>query len=346
MQDKPLLEVQDLSVRFHVHGGTVQAVRNISFNIHEGETLCIVGESGSGKSVAMQALLGILPTPPAEVASGRAHFAAIGGQDLLMLSARERRKVVGKDITMIFQDPLVSLNPTMTVAGQVAESLIVHTTMTAQQRQQRVLELLELVRLPEPAQRARQFPHELSGGMRQRVMIAMALACNPRLLIADEPTTALDVTIQAQILSLIKELARRLNMATILITHDLGVVAKMADRVAVMYAGQIVEEGTVDDIFYRPRHPYTLGLQRSMPRADGAKTEPLTPIPGTPPDLFSPPSGCSFNPRCSAAMVICQKHQPAMLGAGPARVACWLHHEKACSARVAHGLHELPALVS
>jgi oligopeptide transport system ATP-binding protein len=333
-----LLDVKDLSVRFKVHGGEVQAVRNVSFNIKEGETLCIVGESGSGKSVSTQAVMGLLPMPPAKITSGTALF---NGKDLLAMSVKERRQVIGKDITMIFQDPLVSLNPTMTIEGQIAESLIIHTDMNAAQRTERVLELLELVRIPEPQTRLKQFPHELSGGMRQRVMIAMALACNPKLLIADEPTTALDVTIQAQILVLIKDLAKRLNMATILITHDLGVVAKMADRVAVMYAGQIIEEGTVDDIFYRPKHPYTLGLQKAMPKDDGLSTEPLTPIAGTPPDLFAPPPGCSFSPRCGAAMVICKERQPELLKQNQCRVACWLQHEKAASLRSAYGLHAI-----
>ena len=239
-----LLEARDLAVNFVVHKGEVQAVRKVSFQVQQGETLCIVGESGSGKSVTVQTILGLLPSPPARIIGGEIFFE---GRNLLKMSPSELRKVAGGDIAMIFQDPLVSLNPTMTLGDQIEESLILHRTwMTAAQRKARVLELMDLVHIPEPARRMRQFPHELSGGMRQRVMIAMALACNPKLLIADEPTTALDVTIQAQILALIHDLSCRLNMATILITHDLGVVAKMADRVAVMYAGKIVEEGTVD----------------------------------------------------------------------------------------------------
>ncbi len=343
MQGKILLDVKNLSVNFAVHGGEVKAVRDVSFHVLEGETLCIVGESGSGKSVSTQAVMGILPMPPGKITGGKVQF---DGKDLVAMTPKERRQIIGKDITMIFQDPLVSLNPTMTVNDQIAESLVVHTDMNAEQRKKRVLELLELVRIPEPAHRMYQFPHELSGGMRQRVMIAMALACNPKLLIADEPTTALDVTIQAQILVLIKELSKRLNMATILITHDLGVVAKMADRVAVMYAGQIVEEGSVDDVFYRPKHPYTLGLQKAMPKDDGVSGEPLTPIPGTPPDLFAPPVGCAFAPRCGAAMVICKERQPPMTEKGGQRAMCWLQHEKGASLRTAYGLHSVEQRVA
>ena len=348
MTQKVLLDVQNLSVKFKVHGGEVSAVRDVSFKVHEGECLCIVGESGSGKSVTVQTLLGLLPMPPARIAGGKALFQ---GRDLLTLPPREMRKIAGGEIAMIFQDPLVSLNPTMSVEDQVAESLILHTDLDKEQRRSRVLELLDLVRIPEPAKRLSQFPHELSGGMRQRVMIAMALACNPKLLIADEPTTALDVTIQAQILTLINDLAHRLHMATILITHDLGVVAKMADRVAVMYGGKIVEEGTVDEIFYQTKHPYTMGLRRAMPKEHGAAlNEPLTPIPGTPPDLFKPPVGCAFAPRCPAAMRVCSERQPPEVTNGTARVSCWLQHERATSQRLAQGLHtitgDVPAAVA
>jgi oligopeptide transport system ATP-binding protein len=333
-----LLDVKNLSVSFTVHGGEVAAVRDVSFNVRRGETLCIVGESGSGKSVTTQAVMGILPTPPARIASGQALFE---GQDLLKMPAKKRREIVGGEIAMIFQDPLVSLNPTMNVHDQIAETLIIHRNMTKAQRRARVLELLELVRVPEPERRAAQFPHELSGGMRQRVMIAMALACNPKLLIADEPTTALDVTIQAQVLALIADLTRDLGMSTILITHDLGVVARMADRVAVMYAGKIVEEGDVFEVFERPKHPYTLGLQRAMPKEHGASDEPLTPIPGTPPDLFKAPAGCAFAPRCGATMVVCRERHPVMEHRGDTRVACWIQHEKAAVQRAALGLATL-----
>ena len=334
-----LLEARDLAVNFVVHKGEVQAVRKVSFQVQQGETLCIVGESGSGKSVTVQTILGLLPSPPARIIGGEIFFE---GRNLLKMSPSELRKVAGGDIAMIFQDPLVSLNPTMTLGDQIEESLILHRTwMTAAQRKARVLELMDLVHIPEPARRMRQFPHELSGGMRQRVMIAMALACNPKLLIADEPTTALDVTIQAQILALIHDLSCRLNMATILITHDLGVVAKMADRVAVMYAGKIVEEGTVDEVFYRPKHPYTLGLKRAMPRDDERSSVPLTPIPGTPPDLFHPPPGCAFAPRCAAAMQVCAVSQPPELSFGTSRTSCWLHHPQAERQRVDYGIATL-----
>ncbi|NBO37656.1 ABC transporter ATP-binding protein [bacterium] len=318
-----VLEVQNLSVNFRVYGGQVYAVRDVSFNVRAGECLCIVGESGSGKSVTVQSMMGL---SSGKITAGKAF---LNGQELIAMSNRERRNVLGKEIAMIFQDPLASLNPTMTIGDQIEESLKLHTTLNRAQRKERVVELLELVRIPEPRRRVEQFPHELSGGMRQRVMIAMALACNPKVLIADEPTTALDVTIQAQILTLIQELARKFNMATILITHDLGVVAQMADRVAVMYAGKIVEEGPVDDVFYASKHPYTVGLKRAMPKDTGSVSDPLQPIPGTPPDLFAPPPGCAFAARCSAAMSICHRKQPPEQKNGALRASCWLHHENA-----------------
>jgi len=333
-----LFEAKNLRVSFAVHGGEVQAVRDVSFTLRTGETLCIVGESGSGKSVTVQSILGLLPSPPAKILGGELLFE---GRDLLRITRSELRQIAGNSIGMIFQDPLASLNPTMTVSDQIAESLVLHAKMDATGRRARVLELLDLVRIPEPEKRMRQFPHELSGGMRQRVMIAIALAAHPKLLIADEPTTALDVTIQAQILSLIRDLGRRLNMATILITHDLGVVARMADRVLVMYGGQIVEEGSVEDVFYRPKHPYTLGLRRAMP--DDRGSEPLLPIPGTPPDLFKVPEGCAFAPRCPAAMRICIERAPPEHLAQGQRARCWLHHEHGHAAREQHGLFALAA---
>lgn len=321
--NQPVLDVRDLEVTFQVHGGTVRAVRGVSFHVNAGECLCVVGESGCGKSVSVQALMGLLPSPPARIDNGRA---MMEGRDLLRLTPRERREIMGARIAMIFQDPLTSLNPTMTVFDQIAESLRLHTTMTAARRRERVIELLELVRIPEPLKRLKQYPHEFSGGMRQRVMIAMALACDPKVLIADEPTTALDVTIQAQILALIKDLSKRLGMATILITHDLGVVARMADRVAVMYAGRVVEEAPVDAIFGNPRHPYTIGLREAMPGDGHIETDPLRPIPGTPPDLFAPPPGCAFAARCPDAMVICRQRGPADHPREGGRVACWKEH--------------------
>ena len=337
LSEKHLLDVKNLSVNFSVHGGQVMAVRNVSFHVSPGETLCIVGESGCGKSVTMQAVMGILPMPPARILQGEAWFKGAGGdkrserQDLLALSKKERRKILGREIAMIFQDPLASLNPTMTVQDQIEESLKLHTSMDSNARRDRVLELLNLVRIPEPQTRLRQFPHELSGGMRQRVMIAMALACNPKMVIADEPTTALDVTIQAQILNLIKDLSKRLNMATILITHDLGVVARMADRVLVMYAGKVVEEGPVDDIFTHPKHPYTVGLRQAIPPEAGEERRALRSIVGTPPDLFAPPIGCAFAARCEQAMVVCHKMPPPEVRKGSSHVACWLHADAAAA---------------
>ena len=336
--NKPrVLDVKNLVVNFKVHGGEVYAVREVSFFVRKGECLCIVGESGSGKSVTVQAVMNLLPCPPARILSGEAFLNAGTGQDtapkgtsgvdLLKLPTAERRKILGSDIAMIFQDPLASLNPTMTVGKQVEEALLLHTDLDTAGRRKRVAELFELVRIPEPARRIDQYPHELSGGMRQRVMIAMALSCNPKVLIADEPTTALDVTIQAQILTLIKDLAQKLQMATILITHDMGVVAQMADRVAVMYAGKIVEEGPVDEVFYAPKHPYTLGLKNAMPKETHTAGEKLQPIPGTPPDLFAPPPGCAFSLRCPHAMVLCHAHQPKELSNGSHRVSCWLQHD-------------------
>lgn len=337
MKNRPVvLDVSQLKVSFQVHGGSVYAVRDVSFQVREGECLCIVGESGSGKSVTVQAMMGILPMPPAKILGGKA---TLLGKELLRLSHSERRQVLGKEIAMIFQDPLTSLNPTMTVGNQIGETLIIHTKLNAEERHKRILELLDLVRIPEPKKRYDQYPHELSGGMRQRVMIAMALACNPKVLIADEPTTALDVTIQAQILSLIKELAVKFQMAIILITHDLGVVAQMADRVAVMYAGKIVEEGDVDEIFYQSKHPYTIGLKRSMPKE--SSTDRLESISGTPPDLFSPPPGCAFSARCPAAMKLCHTHQPPEFSYVGGRVSCWLHHELASEVITASGVSKI-----
>jgi len=321
-EGKPVvLDVQNLQVNFTVHGGEVKAVRDVSFKVREGECYCIVGESGSGKSVTMQSIMGILPSPPSKILGGKAF---LSGVDLLSVPLEKKNKILGKDIAMIFQDPLTSLNPLMTIGKQIEEMLILHTDLDAPQRKARVVELLTLVRIPEPQKRFSQYPHELSGGMRQRVMIAMALTCNPKLLVADEPTTALDVTIQAQVLSLVRELAVKFNMAVVLITHDLAVVAQMADRVAVMYAGKIVEEGLVEEIFYYPAHPYNIGLKRAMPQEN---KEALVSIPGTPPDLFAPPSGCGFSPRCPNALKLCHTHQPEEFQKGSHRASCWLQHQ-------------------
>lgn len=274
---KTLLEVKDLQVSFDTHAGEVQAVRGVTFDLKKGETLAIVGESGSGKSVTSKALMGLIPNPPGRIKNGEIVFE---GRDLTKLTEKEMQQVRGKDIAMIFQDPMTSLNPTMTIGNQIMEGLIKHQGMSKADARKVALELIDLVGIPNPEARLKQYPHQFSGGMRQRVVIAMALACNPKLLIADEPTTALDVTIQAQILELMKDIQQKTEAAIIFITHDLGVVANVADRVAVMYAGKVVEIGTVDEIFYNPKHPYTWGLIASMPSLDGSEEE-LYAIPGT-----------------------------------------------------------------
>lgn len=288
-----LLEVKDLAISFKTYGGEVQAIRGVNFHLDKGETLAIVGESGSGKSVTSQAIMKLIPMPPGYFKRGEILFE---GKDLVPLSEKEMQNVRGKEIGMIFQDPMTSLNPTMKVGKQITEVLFKHEKISKEAAKKRAVELLELVGIPMPEKRVNQFPHEFSGGMRQRVVIAMALAANPKLLIADEPTTALDVTIQAQILELMKDLQKKIDTSIIFITHDLGVVANVADRVAVMYAGQIVETGTVDEIFYDPRHPYTWGLLASMPTLESSGEEELTAIPGTPPDLTNPPKRRCFCP--------------------------------------------------
>ncbi len=325
MKASPLLSIDNLSINFQVHGGIVKAVRSVSLQIFPGETLAVVGESGSGKSVTMQAILDLLPTPPAKVVAGSIEFQ---GKNLLNMSGKERRRIAGKDIAMIFQDPMASLNPTMTIGRQIDEVLKLHTSLSKSERIARVEDMLALVKIPEAKKRMKQYPHELSGGMRQRVMIAMALATKPKVLIADEPTTALDVTIQAQILLLMQELSKSLGMATIIVTHDLGVVARIADRMAVMYAGEIVEEGLVTDVLTAPSHPYTLGLKRAIP--DEA-VERLTAIEGTPPDLFFSPVGCAYASRCPSAMHVCTKLTPPAASGDNRQVHCWLHHPDARS---------------
>lgn len=288
-----LLEVKDLTVSFDTYGGKVQAVRGVNFDLYKGETLAIVGESGSGKSVTTKALMGLIPSPPGNIEKGEILF---DGKNLAKLSEKEMTKIRGKDISMIFQDPMTSLNPTMKIGNQIMEGLIKHQRMNRTDAKKRAIELLELVGIPNAQERIKQYPHQFSGGMRQRVVIAISLACNPKILIADEPTTALDVTIQAQILDLMKDLQKKTEASIIFITHDLGVVANVADRVAVMYAGKIVEIGTVDDIFYNPKHPYTWGLLGSMPTLDNTEEE-LVAIPGSPPDLINPPKGDAFAPE-------------------------------------------------
>ncbi len=319
-----MIDVKDLQVEFDTYGGVVKAVRGVSFSVEKGQTLAIVGESGCGKSVTVQALMGLIPSPPGRITGGSAR---LDGREMLGLSARELNRLRGKEIAMIFQDPMTSLNPTMTVGKQITESLRIHEGMDAKAAHRRAVELLELVQIPEAETRVNLFPFQFSGGMRQRAMIAMALACNPKVLIADEPTTALDVTIQAQILALLKDLQKRTHMSIILITHDLGVVASMADEVAVMYAGQIVERGSSDDIFYRPAHPYTEGLRAAMPSAlEGERTR-LTPIEGSPPDLFNPPQHCGYYARCPDAMKVCGRAMPPRFDVSAKHYSrCWLHH--------------------
>ncbi len=327
-----LLDVRNLAVEFDTYGGVVKAVRGVDFSVGTGETLAIVGESGCGKSVTVQSVMGLIPMPPGRITSGRA---TLRGVDILGHKTIDGRDIRGREIGMIFQDPMTSLNPTMSIGAQIAEPLIVHRGYSSRQALARAVELLEMSRIPEAAKRAKQYPFEFSGGMLQRAMIAMAIACEPAILIADEPTTALDVTIQAQILDLMKDLQRQNGMAIVLITHDLGVVARMADEVAVMYAGQIVERGTVDDVFYRSAHPYTLGLKAAMPTNDPSRPHRLTPIDGSPPDLFHPPDGCGYFARCPYAMKVCEHNDPddfrfgdtASGGVHSAR--CWQHHESA-----------------
>lgn len=321
-----ILEVKDLNISFHTFSGEVQAIRGVDFELKKGETLAIVGESGSGKSVTTKSIMRLLPPGNSEIKSGQILF---DGKDLTKLTDRQMQKIRGKDISMIFQDPMTSLNPTMPVGRQIMEPLIKHQNMSKSAARERSLQLLTLVGIDKPEQRIKQYPHQFSGGMRQRVVIAIALACNPKILIADEPTTALDVTIQAQILELMKDLQNKIDTSIIFITHDLGVVANVADRVAVMYGGKIVEIGTVDEVFYNPQHPYTWGLISSMPSLD-AKEDELYAIPGTPPNLLYPPKGDAFAPRNEYAMQIDLEAQPPMFKVSDTHYAAtWLLHPDA-----------------
>ena len=322
-----LLEVEDLTVEFDTYGGTVQAVRGVNFSVDSSKTLAIVGESGCGKSVTVQSMMGLIPMPPGRITAGSAR---LRGTEILGRALIDGKDIRGSEIGMIFQDPMTSLNPTMTIGDQIAEPLQVHRGYSYRKAFDRAVELLELSKIPEAKKRARQYPFEFSGGMLQRAMIAMAISCKPAILIADEPSTALDVTIQAQILDLMQDLQKETGMAIILITHDLGVVARMADEVAVMYAGKIVEHGSVDDVFYRSAHPYTLGLRAAMPTNDPTRQHALDPIEGSPPDLFAPPTGCGYAPRCPHAMKVCQQQHPDdffLIGEHFSR--CWLHHSQA-----------------
>lgn len=317
---RKLLSVRDLKTSFFTHVGEVKAVRGISFDVNEGEVLGIVGESGSGKSVTSLSIMGLLQYP-GRVVDGEI---LLNGEDILTYSKDQMRKVRGKEIAMIFQDPMTSLNPVYTIGNQVMEMILEHEKMTKREARARAIEMLKLVGIPAAEKRIDSYPHEFSGGMRQRVMIALALSCNPKLLIADEPTTALDVTIQAQILSLIKSLNKQFGMTTMLITHDLGVVATVCDKVAVMYGGLIMEYGTVDEIFYHPRHPYTMGLLGSIPHVDGGEKRRLIPIDGTPPDLINPPKGCPFSTRCKYCINVCTREQPPYFAEDKHRTMCWM----------------------
>lgn len=321
-----VLDVENLKVLFKTYGGTVQAVRGASFNLYKGETLAIVGESGCGKSVTSNAIMGLIPNPPGTVTASKIHFK---NKDLARMSKKQYRDIQGKDISMIFQDPMTALNPTLTIGEQLTEGLKTHKKLSQAEAKKKAIEMLNLVGISNPQERLKQYPHQFSGGMRQRIVIAIALICEPELLIADEPTTALDVTIQAQILELFEEIQQRTGVSIILITHDLGVVAKIADRIAVMYAGKVIEIGTKRDIFYNPQHPYTKGLLNSVPRLD-LKAEELQPIEGTPPDLFSPPPGCAFAARCPHAMVVCNNIQPDVTTLTDVhQVSCWLQDSRA-----------------
>ncbi|MGH4124884.1 MAG: ABC transporter ATP-binding protein [Clostridium sp.] len=323
-----ILEVKDLRVSFHTYAGEVQAVRGISFYLKKGETLAVVGESGCGKTVTSKSLMRLIPEPPGEIKEGSKIL--FDGKDVSLMSEKELRELRGSDISMIFQDPMTSLNPTMTIGRQIAESLIIHRGMSKTEAMNEAIKMLNLVNIPDADKRAHQYPHEFSGGMRQRAMIAIALACNPKILIADEPTTALDVTIQAQIMDLIADLQEKLGTAVILVTHDLGIVADVADRIQVMYAGQIIEHGTVDEIFKNPQHPYTWALLQSVPRIDTKNKDTLYSLHGTPPDLLKPPVACSFAARCEYCMQICREKMPEVTTLSENHeVCCWLKHSMA-----------------
>ena len=318
-----LLSVENLHTQFRTEGGLVQAVDDVSFNIQAGETFALVGERGCGKSVTALSIMGLIPNPPGEITSGSIQF---GGVDLLKLSSTEMRSIRGSKIGMIFQEPMSSLNPVLTIESQLAEPLKIHTGLSASAANDRAQELIDMVGIPDSKTRLKQYPHELSGGQRQRIMIAMAMACEPRLLIADEATTALDVTIQAQILDLMQEVTEKSGAALLIITHNLGIVARYADRVAVMYAGKLREVGDASDIYAASQHPYTVGLLRSVPRLDSEKGTPLSPIGGEIPDLTNLPGGCAFNPRCQWAVDRCSVEEPELIEISQGKqVACFEH---------------------
>ena len=322
-----ILSIENLEISFATYAGEVEAVRKISIDLYEGEVLAIVGESGCGKSVSFLSTIKLLPSPPAVYKGGKVMYK---NKNLLDYTQREFEDIRGAEISVILQDPMSSLNPTMKIGNQITESILKHSKATKKEADEKAIEILELCGISNASSRLNQYPHEFSGGMRQRVSVAIALSCNPKILIADEPTTALDVTIQAQILDLLKDIKTKLNTSIVLITHDLGVVADMADRIGVMYAGKVVEIGTSHDIFYNPEHPYTWGLLKSIPKlTDDNKTE-LESIMGTPPDLFKPPVGCGFAARCEYAMKICYERQPPLFDCGVEhKSACWLKHKNA-----------------
>ncbi|MBM4405636.1 MAG: ABC transporter ATP-binding protein [Chloroflexi bacterium] len=317
-----LLDVQDLRTYFYTHAGTVKAVDGVSWQLNEGETLALVGESGSGKSVSALSVMRLIPSPPGKIVSGKILFQ---GKDLLKLDQKGIRSVRGNKMAMVFQEPMTSLNPVLTIRRQLTETLELHLNMSKKAAKDRAIELLGMVGIPDAARRVDDYPHQFSGGMRQRVMIAIALACNPKLIIADEPTTALDVTIQAQVLEVIKNLSERFNTAVMIITHNLGIVARHADRVNVMYAGHIIETASAKDTYADPAHPYTLGLLQSVPRLDEPRKHRLVPIEGSPPDLTNLPKGCPFRPRCTFAVDRCAEENPALMPVGDKHwAACWV----------------------
>jgi oligopeptide/dipeptide ABC transporter ATP-binding protein len=322
---RPILEVKELKTYFYTDYGVVKGCDGVSYKVYEGETLALVGESGSGKSVSAMSILQLIPDPPGKIVDGEILY---NGENLVNYSEKQMEKIRGNDIAVIFQEPMTSLNPVLTVGYQIMEPLKLHQKMNKKEATARAIELLKLVGIPSPENRIKEFPHQMSGGMRQRVMIAIALACNPKLLIADEPTTALDVTIQAQIINLMEEMQRKLGMAILMITHDLGVVAETADKVAVMYCGKIVEYGNVDDIFYNSKHPYLQGLKKSMPRLDTDNDDDLYVIEGMVPSPLNLPQGCKFADRCEYVMDICRQKEPEAVDFGNEHYAkCFLYSE-------------------
>jgi oligopeptide transport system ATP-binding protein len=321
-----LLNIRHLETRFFTNDGVVHAVNGISYTVNLGETIGIVGESGSGKSISVLSILRLIPDPPGKITNGEILFE---GMDLLKMNEKALRRIRGHQISMIFQDPMTSLNPVLTIGKQITESIQLHLGLTKKQAKLRAIELLQQVGIPDAKRRINQYPHQFSGGMRQRVMIAMGLACQPKLLIADEPTTALDVTIQAQVVELIKKLRKEMGMSIIWITHDLALLARLADRILVMYGGQIVEQATVNQLYQNPRHPYTIGLLNSLPRLDGDRAPKLQAIEGVPPDLINYPKGCPFAPRCAFAIDHCLEEDPILESVEPQHnVACWVKPER------------------